>query len=114
MLAMSSFRCIIEVRHFNIEFVPFQAAPIRDLTDDQIQEIYRLWTSGEYAEFMRRIYAGELPRWVAVEKAQVDRMIMGRAKLIDLADVRELVQSKWKSANVEEIWGYTNVAYLAV
>lgn len=73
-----------------------------------------MWTSGEYAEFMRRVHSGELPRWVAVEKSQVDSMILGRTKFIDLAAVREVVQTKWKNANVEEIWGYTNVAYLAV
>lgn len=91
-----------------------KAPPLRDLTDEQIQEIYGLWTSGRYAEFMRKVHSGELPRWVAVEKAQLDRMVSGRAKLIDLADVREVLQTKWKSASVDEIWGYTNLAFLAV
>lgn len=94
--------------------LPLQAEPLLDLTDEQIQDIYNMWTSGGYAEFMRKVHSGELPRWVAIGEHQLKRMTMGRATLLNLADVRAIVKSKWKGANVEDIWGYTNVAYLAV
>ncbi|OQR70376.1 hypothetical protein BIW11_04172 [Tropilaelaps mercedesae] len=85
-----------------------EASPTRELSDEQIQEVYRLWTGGDYGEYMRKIHAGELPRWIGMDKSQLDRMMDDKSKMIDLVDLREKMATKFEGSNLHEIWGYKN------
>lgn len=91
-----------------------QADPVRELTDDQIKDVYRLWTGGNYSEFMRKVHAGELPRWVAMNKQRADYVSSGKGKTVDLAELRTILEKRFSSSNLHEVWGYTNLPYVAI
>lgn len=63
---------------------------------------------------MRKVHAGELPRWVGMEKHQVARMSSGEGKIIDLVELREILRKRFSGSNLHEIWGYTSIAYVAL